>query len=63
VKTLDIPGAYLKAALPPVDFPIHVKLGQVEAAILCQLHPEYCAYLQEDGTMITAGRHLAAQVH
>jgi hypothetical protein len=51
VKTLDIPGAYLKAKLPSHNTPIYVCLNQIEAAILCPLHPEYSQYLLSDGTM------------
>jgi hypothetical protein len=52
VMSLDIPGAYLKAELPKEDPPIHVRLNEMEAAILCQLHEEYREYLASDGTMV-----------
>jgi hypothetical protein len=51
VTTADIGGAFTEAFVPD-DIEVHTILDKTNARLLCNLKPDYAAYLRMDGSMV-----------
>jgi hypothetical protein len=51
VATADIGGAFTEAFIPD-DLEVHTVLDKTNARLLCELRPEYAAYLRNDGSIV-----------
>ena len=51
VITLDVTGAFLNAYVPE-GVKIRVRLGRIDAELLCQMKPEYRKFLTPGGELI-----------